>query len=165
MSWSEFRRTVLSLGDDDVDPHFSIMRKRGWTRRVGDYLRDPVEALGQVYTCFKVVNSPATAPLSLATLQLVNSAMSSLTQTAYVLGSNIDHISDQVERIRSFYAILDLQNKVLDGSIPFPENQRDLEMGISVEFRNVSFRYSEKDALVLRNVSFKIEQGHLCVSI
>lgn len=147
-----------------MDPHAAIMQRRSWTRKIGDYLRDPVQALGQVYTCLKVVNSPSAAPLSLATLQLVNSAMASLTQTAYVLGNNIDHISEQVERIRVFYATLDLQNKIPDGSEPFPENQQDIAMGISVEFRNVSFRYSEKDDLVLKNVSFKIEQGHLCVS-
>ncbi|KAJ3547937.1 hypothetical protein NMY22_g1463 [Coprinellus aureogranulatus] len=142
--YKEFKRTLLSLGENDVDAFNSVMaQKKRWMAKLGDYLRDPVEALGQVYTCLRVVNSPSAAPFTLATLQLVNSTMASLTQTAYVLGSNIDHISDQVERIRSFYAILDLQNKIQDGIIPFPENQRDIAMGISVEFRNVSFRYDQ----------------------
>jgi ABC-type multidrug transport system fused ATPase/permease subunit len=132
--------------------------------KVANYFRDPVEALGQVYTCLKIVNSPATAPISLATLQLVNSAMTSLTQKTRTLGSNIDGLSGQVGNIRDFYTRLDLQNRIPDGSVPFPENAQDISLGISVEFRNVTFGYTEKDDLVLKNVSFKIEQGQLCVS-
>ena len=47
--------------------------------------------------------------------------------------------------------------------LPFPENDKALELGISVEFRNVSFMYPGSNAYALRNISFKIEQGQLCV--
>ena len=30
-------------------------------------------------------------------------------------------------------------------------------------FRNVSFKYPDREEYALRNVSFRIEQGHLCV--
>ena len=163
---TEFKRALVSLGDNDVDGFGSaVLQEHGLREKVANYFRDPVEALGQVYTCLKIVNSPSTAPVSLATLQLVNSAMTSLTQTTYMLGTNIDGLSDQVGNIRDFYKRLDLQNSIPDGTAPFPENEQDISLGISVEFRNVTFKYSEKDDLVLKNVSFKIEQGQLCVSL
>ncbi|KAJ3547942.1 hypothetical protein NMY22_g1464 [Coprinellus aureogranulatus] len=163
--YKEFKRSLLLLGDDNVRAFTTVAPKTRWMEKIGDYLRDPVEALGQVYTCLKVVNSPSTAPISIATLQLVNSSMANLTLKVSLLGRNIDYLYQQIGWIRSFYAVLDLQNKIQDGSIPFPENKQDMAMGISVEFRNVSFKYSEKDDLVLKHVSFKIEQGQLCVIV
>lgn len=47
--------------------------------------------------------------------------------------------------------------------VPFPEDDKALELGVSVEFRNVSFIYPGSSAYALRNTSFKIEQGQLCV--
>jgi ABC-type multidrug transport system fused ATPase/permease subunit len=47
--------------------------------------------------------------------------------------------------------------------VPFPEDNQALELGISVEFRNVSFIYPGSNVYALRKTSFKIEQGQLCV--
>lgn len=47
--------------------------------------------------------------------------------------------------------------------VPFPEDDKALELGVSIEFRNVSFVYPGSNAYALRNISFKIEQGQLCV--
>jgi len=47
--------------------------------------------------------------------------------------------------------------------IPFPEQQQSLNWGISIEFRHVSFKYPGSETHALRDVSFKIEKGQLCV--
>ncbi|EEB97262.1 hypothetical protein MPER_03461 [Moniliophthora perniciosa FA553] len=60
---------------------------------------------------------------------------------------------------------MEVPNRIADGDIPFPENMNSLQHGIAIEFRNVSFRYPECEEYALRNVSFKIEQGQLCVIV
>lgn len=141
-----------------------MSRQKSWLALICDYLRDPVEALGQVYTCFKIVRSPAMVPFSLATVQLVNNSMSSLYTLLTSFTSRLENLSELIDKVRRFYDLLDCGNQIQDGTIPFPENQADISLGISVEFKNVSFKYSDKDDLAIKNASFKIEQGQLCVS-
>lgn len=162
----EFDGLMSSLGSDRTDDPWDVLcnRHQNWLARTCDYLRDPVEALGQVYTCFKIVRSPVIVPFSLATVQLVNNSMSNLYMNVTSFAGRLEELAELVDKVRRFYELLDSGNQIEDGTIPFPENQADISMGISVEFRNVSFRYSEKDDLALTNVSFKIEQGQLCVS-
>jgi ABC-type multidrug transport system fused ATPase/permease subunit len=95
-------------------------------------------------------------------------------------------IGDQLHKVRQMYEAQETQNKVVDGAISFPEERQSLSSGITVEFRyvlfssslflaadlssvfralrNVSFRYPTKDDFALRDVSFKVEKGQLCVS-
>ncbi|RXW11570.1 hypothetical protein EST38_g14286 [Candolleomyces aberdarensis] len=80
------------------------------------------------------------------------------------IGYDIESISTHVNKLAKFYEFLDGSNKIKNGTVPFPENQADLSCGVSIEFRNVSFSYSG-DELALKKVSFKIEQGQLCVIV
>jgi hypothetical protein len=45
-----------------------------------------------------------------------------------------ESIADQLASIRKVYEITGIPNKILDGCDPFPENQRDLNIGVCVEF-------------------------------
>lgn len=95
----------------------------------------------------------------------MNAALSSLNQSLSDLGRGIDQLSAKFEAVRDFYELLDIRNKVETGTVSFPVNTVDLSRGISVEFKNVSFSYSSDSGgeLVLKNVSFEIGSGHLCV--
>ncbi|KAF5332651.1 hypothetical protein D9611_005204 [Ephemerocybe angulata] len=139
---------------------------RPWLLRFSVYARNPVDSLSQIYTCLQVVDSVSSAPFSLATLQLVNSTVSAISDKLFSLRSDLESVSERVQDIREYYQLLETPNKIADGSIPFPENQRDISQGISVEFKNVSFAYPHApEKKVLEGVSFKIEQGQLCVIV
>lgn len=73
-------------------------------------------------------------------------------------------LAKQFANIRMLYEIENVKNKVVDGTESFPEDQQSLRSGVSVEFRNVSFQYPGAERCALRNVSFKIGAGQLCVS-
>ena len=120
-------------------------------------------SLTQVFTCFQAVNSPKSTPFSLAAMELVNESMNALVEKIRSVGDILDSISTLTDTLAKFYDFLDGSNKIKGGTIPFPENQADLARGVSLEFRNVSFSYTGGGELVLKNVSFKIEQGQLCV--
>ena len=131
-----------------------------------EHAESPFDVFCQIYTCLQVVNSPSSTPFSLSTLHLVTSTVSSLNNQLSSLGRSIEGISDDVLSIRRYYATVDMPNRIPDGLIPFPENEFDLSNGISVEFKNVSFKYPEGTGKnVINNLSFKIEQGQLCVRL
>ena len=94
----------------------------------------------------------------------MNSAVSSLNQGLSELGENINSLTEKMNQIRDFYELFDIPNQLEDGTVSLLEKTVDLSRGISVEFKNVSFSYSGNEELALKNVSFEIGQGHLCVS-
>lgn len=167
LSISEFDRRVRNLGDKPTDTNH-LRRARGMTKAwhlLLGHAQGPFDVFCQIYTCLQVVNTPSSTPFSLSTLHLVTSTVSALNTRLSTLGRNIEGISDDVRQICKYYEILDMPNRIKDGTIPFPENEFDLSNGISVEFKDVSFKYPDGTGQnVIKNLSFKVEQGQLCVS-
>lgn len=117
----------------------------------------------------------------------------SFTHTLFTLRNDTASIADTLTSVRLLYEVAEIPNRVKvnhhlpkenfgkDSSetpiehnpdpddpllgIPFPEDQQSLELGISVEFRQVSFKYPGSNTYALRNTSFKIERGQLCVIV
>ena len=44
-------------------------------------------------------------------------------------------ISDRLSSLRKLYEAENIPNKIVDGTIPFPENAQSIGDGISLEFR------------------------------
>ncbi|KAG1845091.1 P-loop containing nucleoside triphosphate hydrolase protein [Suillus subalutaceus] len=109
-------------------------------------LREIIHILPLIVFTLRVVQRQMTIPLSLVSLILI-----------YQTSNSFD--------ICSMHAIDNMKNKVVDGPEPFPEDQQSLRSGISIEFRNVLFQYPGAEGYALRNVSFKIEAGQLCVIV
>ena len=97
--------------------------------------------------------------------------------------SETGNLSHQLLDLRKHFEAGNITNKVVEGTTPFPENQQSIRDGISLEFRylvyrpkllqgvnanenflrNVSFKYPGNETYALRDISFKVEQGQLCV--
>ena len=138
----------------------------------------------QVAYLLKSAARPETIPTCIATIGLVKSTNQGFIYALQMMFYHARSIGDQLHNIRQLYEIHEIQNKVPNGTISFPEDSRSLASGITVEFRhvasssrylpfqaaerlpirNVSFRYPDKNDFALRDVSFKIEKGQLCVS-
>ncbi len=74
-------------------------------------------------------------PITLASLNLIIQASNDAIY-AYLDITDQDHsIKDQIASVRDLYEILEIPNKIPDGTVPFPENQKSTETGISIEFR------------------------------
>ncbi|KAF8955732.1 P-loop containing nucleoside triphosphate hydrolase protein [Flammula alnicola] len=78
----------------------------------------------------------------------------SFTYTALSLVDETGSITERLAAVRQLYQVAKIPNRI-----------KTLEWGISVEFRNVSFKYPGSDAYALRNTNFKIERGQLCVIV
>jgi ABC-type multidrug transport system fused ATPase/permease subunit len=62
-------------------------------------------------------------------------------------------------RIRNLFECMEMESKVMapDNPVPYKSDER----GMKVELKDVSFRYAEESALVLKDVSFTVEAGQI----
>ncbi|KAH8996470.1 P-loop containing nucleoside triphosphate hydrolase protein [Lactarius hatsudake] len=131
---------------------------------------------------FSYVRTPTLEPISLLRVPLKELPQIIFTLQAVkkpiitIIFEKMGSISDRLSSLRKLYEAENIPNKVVDGTIPFPENAQSISDGISLEFRctlgvasgihrNVSFRYPGSEQYALRDVSFKVLPGQLCVIV
>ncbi|KAH9054292.1 HlyB/MsbA family ABC transporter [Lactarius vividus] len=128
-------------------------------------LRVSLEELPQIIFTLQAVKKPMSIPVSLASLHLLQQSSDTFVMSINVIFEKMGSISDRLSSLRRLYEAENIPNKVVDGTIPFPENAQSISSGISLEFRNVSFRYPGSEQYALRDVSFKVLPGQLCVIV
>lgn len=137
--------------------------------------------LPEVLYLLRAAEHPASIPVSIASMRLVQETTSNFIGAFMLFINESGSIAERFHKVRQLYEIENIPNKVVDGNISFPEDRQSLTSGMSVEFRfvhleppnrraphssltrNVSFKYPGSERMVLRDVSFKIDKGHLCV--
>lgn len=55
----------------------------------------------------------------------------------FALFGESSSLAEQFASVRKLYEISNIRNRIVDGNVPFPENQQTLRHGISIEFRQV----------------------------
>ncbi|KAI0726052.1 P-loop containing nucleoside triphosphate hydrolase protein [Fomitopsis betulina] len=163
---SAFKEAAQRVGDEAGD--FWEVRREWMDRRrlsLVSLLKEPLKEIPQIVFTLRAVQYPATIPVSLASLNLIQQTASSFGWTVYNLFGQFGSIADQLATVRRMYDIVNIPNRVPDGTVPFPEDTQKVRSGITVEFRNVSYRYPDSENWALRHVSFKLLPGQLCVIV
>lgn len=137
--------------------------------------------LPEVLYLLRAAEHPASIPVSIASMRLVQETTSSFMNAFMGFLNESGSITERFHKVRQLYEIENIPNNVVDGDTSFPEDKQSLNSGMSVEFRsvfleplyygilhsppnrNVSFKYPGSETLALRGVSFKIDKGQLCV--
>nr|GAT45585.1 ABC transporter related protein [Mycena chlorophos] len=163
---SSYREAAERLGEEATDfwntyQLFRVTKRVKWSQ----FLNDPLEQLPRIVFTLRAVQYPADIPLSLASLQLITQTTARFSRTLFELLNDTNSIADNLANVRKLYDTFTIPNVVEDGRVPFPEDRRSLDAGVSVEFRHVHFRYPGAARDVLDDVSFKIGQGQLCVIV
>ncbi|KAG2084537.1 P-loop containing nucleoside triphosphate hydrolase protein [Suillus discolor] len=159
---ARFREASQRIGHDAVEfPELKRFRSFKDCLSITFIIRETMHVLPQIVFSLRVVKNPTTTPVSLASLIWIKQAF----DPYFSISSMFSILTTNLAQIRDLYEIENIRNQVVDGTEPFPENQQSLANGISVEFKNVSFQYPGRDRCALRNVSFKIEAGQLCVIV
>ncbi|KAF7340233.1 ABC transporter related protein [Mycena venus] len=163
---SSYRGAAERLGNRATD-FYEAFHMHNITNRLNltAFLSDPLRELPQIVFTLRAVQYPSDIPLSLASLNLITQTTSKFSRTLFDLFEQTGSVAENLASIRKLYETYTIPNLVVDGATPFPENQQNLGLGVAVEFRNVSFRYPGSNKDVLRNISFKILQGQLCVIV
>jgi ABC-type multidrug transport system fused ATPase/permease subunit len=128
-------------------------------------LHETMHVLPQIVFTLRVVKNPMITPLYLASLILIKQAFNLFSNRGLPTSGMLSTLAIHLSTAHDVYEIENIQNRIVDGTEPFPENQQSLAGGISVEFRNVSFHYPGADRVALRDVSFNIGAGQLCVVV
>ncbi|KAH9034132.1 HlyB/MsbA family ABC transporter [Lactarius hengduanensis] len=163
---AEYRSLADRLGghaNDFWTAYFSYVRAP--TLEPISLLRVPLKELPQIIFTFQAVKKPMSIPVSLASLHLLQQSSNTFVMSINEIFQKMGSISDRLSSLRKLYEAENIPNKVVDGTIPFPENAQSISDGISLEFRNVSFRYPGSEQHALRDVSFKVLPGQLCVIV
>ncbi|KAI9446635.1 HlyB/MsbA family ABC transporter [Lactarius indigo] len=143
--------------------YFSSMRKE--TLEPIRLLRVLIQELPQVIFTLQVVQKPSSIPVSLASLHLLQQSTSTFMMRIHEILRDVESISSRLSSLRKLYEAENIANKVTDGTIIFPENAQSICDGISLEFRDVSFRYPRSERYALRSISFTVLPGQLCVIV
>ncbi|KAI0089816.1 P-loop containing nucleoside triphosphate hydrolase protein [Irpex rosettiformis] len=129
-------------------------------------LKDMSEHLPQLAFVLRAIHQPTSIPVSVASLSLIRENASDLSWMLFRFVEQTGSIADQLGTIRKLYEIRNIPNKVVDGTEPFPEDETKMKReGVGLEFRNVSFTYPGGNDYALRDVSFKMHPGQLCVIV
>jgi len=166
---SEYRELRERLGDSAVD-YFTTLQLSSKPLASLDLAElviiplDYVRELPQIVYAFRAVNTPESIPLSLVSLSLIQSTVTSFSQLIARLSQAPEMIAADFESARKLYEIINIPNQVKDGDQKLEASDDKLE-GLSVEFREVSFRYPGSKSFCLSKVSFLVKSGQLCVIV
>ncbi|KAI0716184.1 HlyB/MsbA family ABC transporter [Cerioporus squamosus] len=127
-------------------------------------LREFLAHVPQIAFTVMAYRYPANMPGSLASLNLVQGAAKNFALSVYSMITRSQSIVGQFSSMRDFYEIMNIPNEVPDGDTPLLYNAEETS-GVALEFRNVSFKYPDASDYALRNVSFSLLPGQLCVIV
>ena len=89
----------------------------------------------QIIFTLQVVKKPASIPVSLASLHLLQQSISTFARRMQGISQEVGSVSTYLSKLRKLYDAENIPNKVKDGITPFPENAQSICDGISLEFR------------------------------
>jgi ATP-binding cassette subfamily B protein len=137
-----------------IDKNIGVIKQYGWKIAVieciSDYFAEIIPVTGGfLYGCYRLI-IVGDIPISdfSVLVSAITTCRNKLNQLAYYFAMQQKHCL-WVQNLRAF---LDYEPKIQSGEI-IPDEFK------SLEFRNVSFKYTEDTDYILKNVSFKLEKG------
>ncbi|RPD56247.1 P-loop containing nucleoside triphosphate hydrolase protein [Lentinus tigrinus ALCF2SS1-7] len=162
---SEFKKASERVGDNDTD----------WSEwgylidwplpSIWSVFHQPLAQLPQIIFTLRAAQYPMSIPVSLASLSLIQDAASKFVWSFQDMIYRMRGIEHQLTAVKKLYEVAKIPNVIPDGTIPFPEEASQIRSGVALEFRNVSFKYPDAEKCALRNISFSVEPGQLCVIV
>ncbi len=67
----------------------------------------------------------------------------------------ISDVREDMRYLDDYYAFIDLEESIKEGAVELPINSQ----GLSIEFKNVSFKYPDTELYVLKDFNLKVEAG------
>ncbi|KAL4068177.1 P-loop containing nucleoside triphosphate hydrolase protein [Scleroderma citrinum] len=160
----EYRNAKHDLGDTPDSQPEILYRPSRFSLMSEIFSRLCPQAV-MLYVALVALFNPS--KISLAQLAVLEQTNVSIRQTFSVLFFWAEKLPQDVTTMSNFYKTLDAKPEMKDGSVSYPQPGYDKGIGMSVEFRNVSFNYpsTKTDRSALSDISFTIQPGHLVVIV
>ncbi|OCH83861.1 P-loop containing nucleoside triphosphate hydrolase protein [Obba rivulosa] len=163
---SQFMSAANLLGDDEGDfEELSSDRHVASKWNPGSFLSAPLAELPKIIFTIRAAHQPASIPVTLTSLHLIEETAGNLSYEIQQLYRESKYLTEELADVRRLYDVEKIPNRIVDGADPFPEDMQKINTGISVEFRNVSFKYPGANTYALSNASFKLLAGQLCIIV
>ena len=137
-----------------IDKNIGVIKQYGWkiavVECISDYFAEIIPVTGGfLYGCYRLI-IVGDIPISefSVLVSAITTCRNKLNQLAYYFAMQQKHCL-WVQNLRTF---LDYEPKIQSGEI-IPDEFK------SLEFKNVSFKYTENSDYILKNISFKLEKG------
>ena len=137
-----------------IEKNIAVIKKYGWKiallECISDYFAEIIPVTGGfIYGCYRLMVAGDIAISDFSVLvSAITTCRNKLNQLAYYFAMQQKHCL-WVQNLREF---LEYEPKIQSGK----EMPDDFS---SLEFKNVSFKYSEDTDYIIKNVSFKVEKG------
>ena len=95
---------------------------------------ESANTISKILFAMKALSTPATIPLSLATLTVVQAQVSQFSDSVLKLLQSNKSLTMQFESIKELYELDEIANQIVDGTEPFPDPNKTTS-GISIEFK------------------------------
>ncbi|KAG9120881.1 hypothetical protein FRC07_003404 [Ceratobasidium sp. 392] len=158
---SQYDKDMKDLGDTPTqDPFEQISNRVLLTYGDFDALFESLPLFVYAWGSFQSGNQS-----NLSSLVLMQQAANSLQNTFWRVIYSGSNMSNLFKNTLALYEVLELKSAMADGTIVYPEEKYKDGKGVSIEFKSVDFRYPMTDKLVLKDLSFSIKSGQLCVIV
>ncbi|GMU74209.1 MAG: multidrug ABC transporter permease [Candidatus Campbellbacteria bacterium] len=115
-----------------------------------------VSASGIGYAFYLIIKLVTTGQEGVGTIVFLISVMGQFAGMTTTLFANVAHQYEQTLYVRDIFKVFDVTPKIIEVEHPV---QLSLEQPPKIEFRNVSFRYGNRDVWALKHVNFVIKPG------
>jgi hypothetical protein len=88
-----------------------------------------------VFFALRATQYPLSVPVSMASLTLIESSTTNFFSRLMEFQRQTISYPNTLQDIRQLYDLEQMENKVVDGDRPFPENSESLRHGVTIEFR------------------------------
>ncbi|CAE6431870.1 unnamed protein product [Rhizoctonia solani] len=158
---SQYEEDRKALGDIPEQRPYEQVSDRAWlTYNDFDTIFDALPLLVFAWNALKTK-----AETDLSSLVLMQQATSSLQQTLLGIIYGGTNIASLFKNVMSLYDVLEIKPTMADGHISYPEDKYKDQKGMAIEFKSVNFQYPSTDKAVLKDMSFSIGPGQLCVIV
>ncbi|KAH7341781.1 P-loop containing nucleoside triphosphate hydrolase protein [Rhizoctonia solani] len=99
---------------------------------------------------------------NLVMMQQTISVMHSVTWNIVAKGKNTPKL---LKNLNTLYEVLGVKPSFVDGQTSYPDDSHSEKKGMAIEFKDVGFKYPSTSKQVIKDMSFKIKPGQLCVIV
>ncbi|KIY66524.1 P-loop containing nucleoside triphosphate hydrolase protein [Cylindrobasidium torrendii FP15055 ss-10] len=118
-----------------------------------------------LYSAYLALNEPWS--LSIAQFAVMQRSAASFSESIEEILSTVDTFQTRLQQIDEIYKVGTIVGGMADGERPYPDEEHEKSVGMSIEARNLCFSYPS-DATInptLENVSFSIQAGQVVVIV
>ncbi|KAF8606642.1 P-loop containing nucleoside triphosphate hydrolase protein [Ceratobasidium sp. AG-I] len=159
---TQYDKDRKDLGDTpEQDPHEQRSNRSFITYGDFDAIFDSLPLLVFAWNSLNAVGDRG----NLSSLVLMQQAAGSLQSTFWRIMYSSTSMASLFKNAMALYEVLELKPAMVDGDVMYPEEEFKDRKGVAIEFKSVDFRYPMTDKLVLKDMSFAIDSGQLCVIV